>query len=117
MTRPDPRIWSMTEDRGPDSLEAHVRKLMKDMGLWGFHPRNSIGSARGWPDWVILGPAGGLHRELKSERGTLSVDQRRVGTLLRLAGFDWAVWKPRDLVSGTIAAQLARIAGLDREAA
>lgn len=29
---------AMSEDRGPDSLDAHVRRLMKDLGLWGYHP-------------------------------------------------------------------------------
>lgn len=107
----DPRVYAMSEDRGPDSLEANLRRLMKDLGLWGFHVRNSIGSEKGWPDWTILGPEGGLFRELKSERGTVTIDQRRVGSRLTRAGFDWAVWRPRDLVSGVIAVQLARIAG------
>lgn len=110
MTRLDPRAQAMPEDRGPDSLEANLRALMKDMNLWGFHVRNSIGSERGWPDWVITGPRGALFRELKSERGVLSPDQRRVGSMLTRAGLDWAVWKPRDLFSGVIAAQLAGIA-------
>ena len=113
----DPRAWSMSEDRGPHSLEAHVKKLMGDLGLWGYHTRNSIGSERGWPDWTILGPAGGLFRELKSQRGQLSIDQRRVGSRLERAGFDWAVWRPADLISGVVAAQLSRIAGHHKEAA
>lgn len=106
----DPRAWAMSEDRGPDSLEAHVRRLMKDLGLDGFHVRNSIGSRRGFPDWEIWGTSV-LWRELKSERGRLSTDQRRVGSLITRAGGDWAVWRPRDLLDGTIARQLARIAG------
>lgn len=107
---------AMPEDRGPDSLEAHLRKLIKDFGLWGFHPRNSIGSARGWPDWVILGPRGALFRELKSEQGTLSPDQRMVGARLISAGLDWSVWRPRDLFSHVIHDQLAAIA-ITKEAA
>ena len=105
----DPRIWSMLEDRGPDSLDAHVRRLMKDLGLDGYHTRNSKGSRKGFPDWEIWGSKI-IWRELKSERGTLSVDQRRVGTLIKLGGGDWAVWRPRDLVRGVVAAQLAAIA-------
>jgi hypothetical protein len=107
----------MAEDRGPDSLDAHVRKLMGDLGLWGFHVADARRSPAGWPDWVILGGAGSLFRELKSERGQLSIDQRRVGSMLTRAGLDWAVWRPRDLISGVIAAQLTRIAGLTKEAA
>lgn len=103
---------AMPEDKGPDSLEANLRKLMADFGLWGFHPRTSIGSERGWPDWVILGPRGGIYRELKSEGGVLSVDQRRVGAMLTRAGFNWAVWRPRDLLDHTIHRQLAGIAAM-----
>lgn len=113
----DPRAWSMSEDRGPDSLEAAVLGFMRDLGLWGYHTRDSKRSEKGWPDWVILGPGGSLFRELKSERGTLSVDQRRVGSMLARAGLDWAVWRPSDLFSGLIAAQLSRIAGITKEAA
>lgn len=100
---------AMPEDRGPDSLERHVQELMDELGLWGHHQRNSIGSKRGWPDWVILGPRGGIFRELKAERGTLTVDQRKVGSKLICAGFDWAVWRPSDLLDGTIKRQLFRV--------
>lgn len=112
----DPRAWSMLEDRGPDSLDSHVRRLMKDFGLDGFHCRNSIGSRRGFPDWEIWGTSV-IWRELKTERGTLSVDQRRVGSLITRAGGDWSTWRPRDLFDGTIARQLAAIAGITKEAA
>lgn len=101
--------FAMTEDRGPDSLDAHVRRLMKDLGLEGMHVRNSIGSRRGFPDWEIWGTRI-IYRELKTERGTLSDDQRHVSSLIKKAGGDWAVWQPHDLVDGTIAAQLRRIA-------
>ena len=78
----------MKEDRGRGSLEDHVRKLMKDLGLWGFHPEISIGSRRGWPDWTIIGERI-LYRELKSETGTVRPDQRKVGDLILAAGGDW----------------------------
>jgi hypothetical protein len=100
---------AMSEDRGPDSLEAHVRKLMDDLGLWGHHQRNSVGSRRGWPDWTILGDGAGLFRELKSERGKVSAEQRHVGAMLRCAGFDWDVWRPSDLLSGRIVRELTAI--------
>lgn len=109
LTGIDPRAYKMLEDRGPDSLDAHVRKLMKLYGLDGFHCRNSIGSRRGFPDWEIWGTST-IWRELKTERGRLTVPQRRVGSLINRAGGDWQVWKPRDLFSGVIAAQLERIA-------
>jgi hypothetical protein len=103
--------YAMTEDRGTGSLQAGLQRLIDAYGLWGYHPQSSyIG---GWPDWVILGPRGGLFRELKSERGTLTPAQRDVGARLYRAGFNWAVWRPRDLLDGTIERQLQAImAGL-----
>jgi hypothetical protein len=106
---------AMPEDRGPDSLAAHVRALMKDLGLFGYHARNSRGSEPGWPDWVIIGRAGILYRELKTEHGTLSPEQRAVGALITRAGGSWAVWRPRDLLNGTIARQLANVAAVQCE--
>ena len=101
---------AMPEDRGPDSLEAHLRKLLADLGLWGFHPRTSVRSTPGWPDWVIIGPWKVAFRELKRERGTLTPEQARVGEMLTRAGQDWRVWRPSDLLSGQIARELAEIA-------
>lgn len=102
---------TMREDRGPDSLDSHVRKLMADLGLWGYHVRNSKGSEKGWPDWVIIGNRI-LYRELKTERGVLTPEQREVSARIARAGGNWAVWRPKDLLNGTIARQLAEIAGV-----
>ncbi len=38
MTR-DPRAAAMAEDRGPGSLDAHVRRLIADLHLWAYHPQ------------------------------------------------------------------------------
>ena len=103
---------AMPEDRGPGSLDAHVRKLIADLGLFGYHPRNSKGSEPGWPDWVIVGRGGILYRELKSEAGVLSPAQRHVGDLITRAGGNWAVWRPRDLVDGSIGRELAGLAAV-----
>lgn len=105
---------AMLEDRGPDSLDAHVRRLMADLGLWGYHTRNSKGSARGWPDWVIVGN-GILYRELKTEHGAVTAEQRSVGARITRAGGNWAVWRPRDLLSGAIARQLGDLAAVQGE--
>ncbi len=102
---------AMSEDRGPDSLEAHLRRLLADLGLFGYHPYNSRRSEPGWPDWVIIGNRI-LYRELKSEHGVVSAAQRDVGARITRAGGDWAVWRPRDLLGGTIAKQLAEISAI-----
>ena len=108
---------SMSEDRGPDSLEAHLREAMAVRGLWGYHARSSIGSASGWPDWVILGPDGAIFAELKSERGRVTPAQRRVGSMLMRLGFRWVVWRPSDLLDGTVERQLDEITARREEAA
>ena len=114
MTR-NPIAAAMTEDRGPDSLDAHVRKLIADLGLWAYHPRTSKGSAAGWPDWVIIGRGGILFRELKSESGTVTPEQRHVGDLITRAGGNWAVWRPRQLLDGSIGRELASLAAVQLE--
>jgi hypothetical protein len=96
-------------------LEGHVRRLIKDLGLWGFHPFDSRRSKEGWPDWTIVGTRI-IYRELKAERGVVSAAQRTVGELLTGAGGDWAVWRPTDLLSGRVARELAGISGLVRAA-
>jgi hypothetical protein len=114
MTR-NPIAAAMPEDRGPDSLDAYVRKAIADLGLFGYHPRNSKGSAAGWPDWVIVGRGGILYRELKTEHGSLSPEQRHVGELITRAGGNWAVWRPRDRLDGSIGRELASLAAIQLE--
>ena len=102
---------AMPEDRGPSSLDAHVRKLIKDLSLWGHHAHDSRRSTPGLPDWMIVGRRI-LYRELKAERGTVTAAQRMVGALITEAGGDWAVWRPSCLLSGRIAKELAAISRL-----
>jgi hypothetical protein len=102
----------MPEDRGPDSLDAHVRRYIADLGLFGYHPRNSKGSEPGWPDWVIIGPHKVIFRELKSESGTVTPEQARVGQMLQRAGQSWKVWRPSDLYDRTIARELTELAAI-----
>lgn len=90
-------------------LERHVRRMLADLRLFGFHPYDSRRSAPGWPDWTILGRRV-LFRELKSSTGQLRPDQVRVRNLLVAAGEDWSIWRPEDLHSGRIAAELAAVA-------
>ena len=93
-------------------LESALCRLLRELGLFGFHAYDSRRSAPGWPDWVIVGSRL-LFRELKSDAGDLTRDQRRVRNLLVTAGADWAVWTPRDLRSGRIARELTAITRSD----
>ena len=64
---------------------------------------------------MIVGRGGILYRELKSEHGTLTPEQRAVGAQITRAGGNWSVWRPRDLLSGVIARQLANAAAVQGE--
>lgn len=97
-----------------DELERHIRQLIADLGLWGYHAYDSRRCEKGWPDWTIIGNRV-LFRELKSEAGSLTVEQRSVGSKLTRAGQSWAVWRPRDLLNGTISRQLGEISGRQGE--
>ena len=88
---------------------AHFRPARTDYG-WRT-PVEADGA--GFPDLVIAGPGGVLFRELKSDRGRLSPDQRMWQAVLADAGADVAVWTPAELSDGTIAAALRRLAAVE----
>lgn len=91
-------------------LEEHIQRQCERLDIFRFHVRDSRrGMMRGLPDDILIGRRRVLWRELKSESGALTPDQRRVGSRLLLAGQDWGVWRPRDLASGIIASQLDRL--------
>jgi hypothetical protein len=99
----------MTEDQ----LQEAVRTFCRDLGLLVQHVHDSRRSwLPGWPDLEIVGQTHIIWRELKSETGTLRPEQRAVGSRITKAGGNWAVWRPRDLVSGVILRQLEEIAGV-----
>lgn len=90
-------------------LLAEVRRMCRDLGLWTYHTRNSIGSDRGWPDLVIIGPHGIVFIELKRQHERPTPEQREVGRRLAGAGCRWDVWRPSDLIDGTIGRELAEL--------
>lgn len=86
---------------------AHFRAAMTKRGRW-VTPVGADG--KGYPDLTAVGPGGVIWRELKTDTGRLSDEQRLWIRRLVEAGADVAVWRPRDLADGTIAATLARLA-------
>ena len=92
-------------------LQAQVDLMCKQLGLYHYHTWNSQRSAAGWPDSVIIGTRRAIFRELKTQAGQLSSAQREVGYRLTAAGLDWAVWRPADLMDGSIANELCTVAG------
>ena len=102
----------MKEDRGPDSLDAHVRGLLKDLNLRGYHTHDSRRSESGYPDWTIAGCRGVLFRELKREGKDPTGKQQEWLDDLAAAGQDADVWRPSDLLSGRIQRELTAISYL-----
>jgi hypothetical protein len=96
----------------PESeLQGNVIEMCRLLGYPVFQVLNSRGMSPGWPDLVILGRTRILYREIKSETGSLTPEQRRIGQAIQSAGGDWAVWRPRDLVTRAIQDQLRLIGG------
>jgi len=94
------------------ALQTEVMKTCRQLGLRFFHCAIPQFSKAGFPDLVIVGPGGVLYRELKRESGRVSTHQDAWLTDLTRAGQDARVWRPSDLVSGVIATELARVAGM-----
>jgi hypothetical protein len=90
-------------------LQQLVAGLCQVFGLPHFHPLNSRGMRAGWPDSVIIGTRV-IYRELKSQTGKLSAEQRAVGDKLLAAGADWAIWRPGDWLRGGIERELRDLA-------
>jgi hypothetical protein len=85
--------------------------LCKRLGVRYYHPYDSRRCVPGFPDLVLVGSHGLAFRELKSETGTPSPEQREWGYALRAIGHDWDVWRPSDFVSGRIAVELGALMG------
>ena len=64
------------------------------------------GDGKGFLDLTIVGPGGVMFRELKSEKGQLSPDQRKWISKLTEGDADAGVWRPADLRSGRIEREL-----------
>jgi hypothetical protein len=96
---------AMTEAR----LSEYVRVACQHLGLLAYHTHNSRFSAKGYPDWHILGPNGSLYRELKTEAGRLAVDQVLWLEGLTRAGYNADTWRPQDWYSGRIVFELTEL--------
>jgi len=90
-------------------LQDTVVAMCKLLDVAWYHPYFSRRSAAGWPDLALCGTTGFITRELKTERGKLTADQQRWGSMLRQAGISWDVWRPGDLQSGRIQRELLNI--------
>lgn len=73
-----------------------------------YHNPDSRRSQAGFPDLVLISTSRrrALFRELKTQDGRVRPKQREVLKAMTTAGLDADVWRPSDLVSGRIAAEL-----------
>jgi hypothetical protein len=105
----DPRAAAMTER----ALMEAIRAIVGDLGLHAYHAHDARRSwGPGFPDLVIVGRAGTIWRECKTEHGSVTPEQRQWGEALQAAGQRWAVWRPRMLLSGQIGRELADLAAI-----
>lgn len=93
-------------------IDKEIMKWLEEhQAVKGYHhPDSRRATISGWPDWVFLGEAGVIFREIKGRNDTLSYQQRQIGRLLQVNGFDWRVWYRRDIMSGLAWQELEEIA-------
>lgn len=104
----DPRL-GMSERQ----LQDLVVQAAKYLGYLVYHTYDSRRSAPGFPDLVMVHPAGGmLWRELKATKGRLTPEQEQWLTTLNAAGQDAGVWRPADWASGLIQRELSEKRGV-----
>lgn len=89
-------------------LQDQIIELAKRMGFIVYHTHDSRRSESGFPDLVLVHPKQRrvMWRELKSETGTTTPEQKVWISTLSLVGADVDVWRPRDWVSGRIEREL-----------
>jgi hypothetical protein len=92
-------------------LQGLVAEMCAHLGLLHFHVHYAKHMRAGWPDSTIIGAGKVIFRELKSEFGRLTPEQRLVGERLKSAGQDWRVWRPSDWISGAIETELRLLKG------
>jgi hypothetical protein len=96
-------------------LEADFQRAVIDLirwlGLAYFHDNDSRRNRAGFPDLVIAGQGGFMFRELKSEKGRLRPEQLDWLARLTQGGADAAIWRPSDLTSGRVKAELVALTG------
>jgi hypothetical protein len=99
-----------------DELERRMRRILRDLpGILAYHTRDSRKSPGGFPDWCFCAASGVLFRELKRQGKKPTPAQDEWLAALARAGQDAGVWRPSDLLDGTIARELAALAGLVSE--
>lgn len=85
-----PTTFSLTEA----GFQSAVIELARLCSWRIYHTRNSKGSNHGWPDIVLCRSPEVLFAELKTEKGTLTVEQRHWLEALTASGLEVHLWRP-----------------------
>lgn len=88
------------------TLQKRVRDLAIVYGWKFYHTHDSRRSDAGWPDCCIGRDGKFLVRELKRQREKPTKDQREWLAILESCGIDAGIWRPSDLLDGTITREL-----------
>lgn len=93
-------------------LQERVRRIARELGLLYYHTHLAKHSPAGFPDCVFLTATGRIaYAELKREGQRPSPEQQRWLDALALTGAPVWVWRPTQLLDGTVARALAQLAG------
>lgn len=85
-------------------LQAQVEGIARDLGWKVYHTHDSRRSAPGYPDIAAAhrDQQRILYAELKSQKGRVTDAQRDWAEVLHAAGAEVYIWRPADLLDGTI---------------
>lgn len=85
-------------------LLSTVLAIAKRHGWLAYHTHDSRRSQAGYPDLTLVHATRGrlLFRELKSQRGRLRPEQLTWLEAIYAVGQDVGVWRPMDLLNGTV---------------
>jgi hypothetical protein len=89
-----------------NDLQWKVTELATRLGYLIYHTHRSDRSQAGFPDLAIVGRGRYLMRELKRQGENPTKDQRLWISQLERAGVNVGVWRPADLLSGRVLAEL-----------
>lgn len=93
---------------GEKAFQAAVVQLARLCRWRVYYDTEPLGSPPGWPDLVLCRDGVLIFRELKTDTGRLSPEQRRWISDLAECGMDVAVWRPADWprIEATLKGQL-----------
>jgi hypothetical protein len=84
-------------------LQRQVQLLATGLGWKWYHPADSNRVVAGYPDLTLVKGRRLIFSELKQQKAYPTVQQREWHDLLSQAGVEVFVWRPLDLLDGSIA--------------